>query len=77
MRVCCCFRQRRIEAISIGDGQVKRKYADSLSLLGKPSLEEGNAVGRRVIFNLGGSFFGKNGDNMGDEETDHVSEVSD
>ena len=33
--------------------------SDSLSLLGKASLEEGNAVGRRVIFNLGGSFLVK------------------
>ena len=51
--------------------------SDSLSLLGKASLEEGNAVGRGVIFNLGGSFFGENEGNMGEEKTDHVAEVSD
>ena len=40
--------------------------SDSLSLLGKAFLEEGNVVRRRVIFNLGGSFFGENEDNMGE-----------
>ena len=45
--------------------------------LEKASLEEGNTVKRRVIFNLGGSFFGEIEDNMDEEETDHVAEVSD
>lgn len=49
--------------------------SDSLSLLEEASLEEGNAVGRRVIFNAYGSFVGENEDNMGEEETDHVAEV--
>ena len=33
-RVCCCFHQHRIEAISVGDRQVKRKYELHCSLIG-------------------------------------------
>ena len=51
--------------------------SDSLSLLGKNSFRRRKCGWKKSEFKLGGSFFGENEDNMREEETDHVAEVSD